>query len=124
MVMTDMVAAKPANAYYRYLRGAAFKDSKRYNEALTDYANTIELFDNRRNIGEWVFLEMSAAYAALKQYCAAITPIQTWVAIDPASRDTPTTPNSILDYTKQGSCDLHYATGSESFPHDSDNQSR
>ena len=124
MVMTDMVAAKPANAYYRYLRGAAFKDSKRYNEALTDYANTIELFDNRRNIGEWVFLEMSAAYAALKQYCAAITPIQTWVAIDPASRDTPRTRKLILDYSKQGSCDLHYATGSESFPHDSGNPIR
>jgi clan AA aspartic protease (TIGR02281 family) len=121
MIMTDLIAANPSYAHYRYLRGAAFKDAKRYDEALTDYANTIELFDTRRNIGEWVFLEMSAAYAALKQYCAAITPIQTWVAIDPTSRETSKTRKLMLDYSKQGNCELHYATGSDSFPHDSGN---
>jgi aspartyl protease family protein len=121
MIMTEMIAAKPATADYRYLRGAALLGAKRYDEALADYANAIELYSNRRIIGEWVFLEMSGAYASLKQYCAAITPIQTWVAIDPPSRDTARTRRLILDYSKQGDCDLHYATGTDTFPHDSSN---
>ena len=123
-IMTEMIAAHPAVPDYRYLRGEAFKDAKRYDEALTDYANTIELSSNRSNIGDWVFLEMSTAYAALKQYCAAITPIQTWVAIDPITRDAPKSRKLMLDYSQQGNCELHYATGSDSFPHDSGNQIR
>jgi clan AA aspartic protease (TIGR02281 family) len=120
-IMTEMIAAHPTVANYRYLRGAAYKNAKRYDEALTDYASTIELHSDRRNIGEWVFFEMSAAYAALKQYCAAITPIQTFAAIDPTNRDTSRTKALILEYSKQGNCELHYASGSDSFPHDSTN---
>jgi clan AA aspartic protease (TIGR02281 family) len=117
MIMTDMIAAKPAIADYRYLRGAALAGAKRYSEALTDYANTIELHDNQRNIGEWVFLEMAEAYASLKQYCLAITPIQTWMALDPSNRDTLKTRRLMLDYSKQGDCELRYAKGSDSLPH-------
>jgi clan AA aspartic protease (TIGR02281 family) len=120
-IMTEMIAARPERADYRYLRGAAFLGAKRYNEALTDYANTIELSDNQGKIGEWVFFELSGAYASLKQYCSAITPIQTWVALDPSKRDTPRTRKLILDCSKQGNCDLHYAAGTDTFPHDSSN---
>jgi clan AA aspartic protease (TIGR02281 family) len=64
---------------------------------------------------------MSNAYAALNQHCLAITPIQTWVAIDPVSRDTPRTRRLISDYTKQGNCQLRWAVGSDSFPRGNDN---
>jgi len=118
---TELIAVNPANSAYRYLRGKALVDAKRYDEALTDYANTIELSDKRRDIGEWVFLEMSNIYAALKQYCSAITPIQTYVAIDPANRNTPKMRQLILEYGNQGNCDVRYAKGSDSFPHNGDN---
>ncbi len=121
MIMNEMIAARPALADYRYLRGEALVGAKRYEEALTDYASTIELFGNQHNVGEWVFLEMAAAYASLKQYCAAITPIQTYVAIDPPNRDTPRARKLISDYSKQGACDQHYATGTDTFPHDNSN---
>ena len=118
---TELIAVNPANSGYRYLRGEALAGAKRYDEALTDYANTIELFDKQRDIGEWVFLEMSNIYAALKQYCSAITPIQTYVAIDPANRNTSRMRKLILEYGNQGNCDVRYAKGSDSFPHNGDN---
>jgi clan AA aspartic protease (TIGR02281 family) len=119
-IMTDLIAVRPEVDSYRYLRALSLIGSKRYEEALTDYANTIELQHDQRNLGEWVFFEMSSAYASLKQYCLAITPIQTWVAIDPANRDTPLARKMILDYSRQGNCELRYAVGSDTFPRTDD----
>ena len=120
-IMTDLIAVRPESGTYRYLRARSLIGAKRYDKALTDYANTIELQHDQRQIGEWVFIEMSAAYAALKQYCLAITPIQTWVAIDPSNRDTPKARKLILDYSRQGNCHLRYAVGSDTFPRGADN---
>ena|SRR5580704_4755538 len=64
MIMTDVISANTANGQYRYLRGLALVGAKRYDEALTDYANAIELFDNQRDIGEWVFVERPPRPAA------------------------------------------------------------
>ena len=119
-ITTDLIAVRPEIANYRYLRARSLIGSKRYEEALTDYANTIELQHDQRNLGEWVFFEMSSAYASLKQYCLAITPIQTWVAIGPANRDTPLARKMILDYSRQGNCELRYAVGSDTFPRTED----
>jgi gag-polyprotein putative aspartyl protease len=63
---------------------------------------------------------MANAYAALKQYCLAIAPIQTWVAIDPVNRDTPRARKLISDYSNQGNCQLRWAVGSDTFPRGND----
>jgi aspartyl protease family protein len=123
-ITTELIAANPAYVEHRYLRGAALVGEKRYDDALTDYANTIELSSNQRDIGEWVFTEMAAAYASLTRYCMAMTPIQTWVAIDPVNRDTPRARKliaDIADYAKQGDCELRYAVGADSFPRSGNN---
>jgi aspartyl protease family protein len=120
-IMTDLIGVRPESGTYRYLRARSLTGAKRYDEALTDYANTIELQHDQRKLGEWVFMEMAAAYASLKQYCLAITPIQTWVAIDPSNRDTPKARKLIFDYSRQGNCQLRYAVGSDIFPRTSEN---
>jgi len=66
--MTDLIGVRPESGTYRYLRARSLTGAKRYDEALTDYANTIGLQHDQRKLGEWVFMEMAAAYASLKQY--------------------------------------------------------
>jgi clan AA aspartic protease (TIGR02281 family) len=116
-----LISQDPTYSNYRYYRGLALVGLKRYEQALTDYANTIELTHQQADIGEWVFVEMSNTYAALNRHCLAITPIQTWVAIDPVNRDTPRARKLISDYTKQGNCQLRWAVGADTFPRGNDN---
>ena len=72
---------------------------------MADYAEAIELFGtDKRKISSRVFLRMAGAYAALGRYCEAATPIQTWVALDPASRDSSRTQKIIDDYEQRGNC--------------------
>ena len=42
------------------------------------------------------------------------------LAIGPANRDTPLARKMILDYSRQGNCELRYAVGSDTFPRTED----
>ena len=47
---------------------------------------------------------MANAYAALGEFCAAPTPIRTWIALDPATRDNSQTQKIIDEYEERGHC--------------------
>src|SRR5262249_6640396 len=72
---------------------------------LADFAEAIELFNgDRKSINSMAFIRMATAYAELGQFCEAATPIQTWVALDPVSRDNSRSQKIIADYEQRGNC--------------------
>src|SRR5262249_36760036 len=97
-----LVARNPAIGPYRYLRGKALANAKRYAEAVEDYKSTIELQKNPRDIGEWVFVEMANIYAAMDRPCDAATTILAWVTIDPSARDTMKARKMVEAYSAKG----------------------
>ena len=68
---------------FHYLRAQILQGTKRYKEAIDAYDSTIGLAEDINSINSEVFRQLSASYAALGEYCEAITPIQTWMALDP-----------------------------------------
>lgn len=101
----EYVRRAPSDRNARYLRATALDGAGDYKRALADYSDTIELFgSDKKSISSRVFLQMAKAYAALKQFCEATAPINQWVAIDPATRDTSQTQKIIADYEQQGNC--------------------
>ncbi len=85
--------------------------------ALADYADAIELFGaDKKRISSRVFLRMAEVYAALKRFCEAATPINMWVSLDPAARDTSQTQKIISDYDAQGNCASSKDVRRESYP--------
>jgi clan AA aspartic protease (TIGR02281 family) len=104
-VADEYVRRAPSDRNAHYLRGVALDGAGDYKRALADYSDTIELFgSDKKSISSRVFLQMAKAYAALKQFCEATAPINQWVALDPATRDTSQTQKIIADYEQQGNC--------------------
>lgn len=104
-VADEFMRRAPTNSNAHYLRGVALEGVGDYRRALVDYANAIELFSaDKTKIQSGVFLRMANAYAKLGQFCEAVTPILTWVAIDPVSRDNSRSQKIIADYESQGNC--------------------
>lgn len=113
----EFLRREPSNSTAHYLRGLALEGVGDYRRALTDYADTIELFGaDKKRISSNVFVHMAAAYAALKQYCEAAAPINMWVAIDPAARDNSQTQKMIADYERQGNCVSPQQQARERYP--------
>ncbi|MBR0779070.1 TIGR02281 family clan AA aspartic protease [Bradyrhizobium diazoefficiens] len=113
----EYVRRAPSDQNARYLRGMALDGAGDYRRALTDYSDTIELYSgDKKTISSNVFLRMANAYAALKQFCEATAPINRWVALDPAARDTSKTQKIITDYERQGNCVSSSELRKESFP--------
>jgi clan AA aspartic protease (TIGR02281 family) len=50
------------------------------------------------------YLNMARCYEKLGQYCDAMIPVQTWVALDPARNDTSQTRAILDDYSRKGQC--------------------
>jgi clan AA aspartic protease (TIGR02281 family) len=104
-VADEFIRRAPTNHDAHYLRGAALEGVGDHRRALVDYANAIEFFGaDKRKISSRTFMRMASAYAALGQFCEAATPIQTWVALDPVTRDTSQTRKMIANYEQQGNC--------------------
>jgi tetratricopeptide (TPR) repeat protein len=103
IAITDALIAKnPTIGSYRYLRGKALANVKRYAEAVEDYKSTIELQKDPRDIGEWVFVEMANVYAAMGRPCDAAVTIMAWAAIDPSVRNTLQTRKMVEQYSAKG----------------------
>ena len=116
-VADEYVRRAPSNRDARYLRAVALDGAGDHKRALADFSDTIELFgSDKKSISSRVFLQMAKAYAALKQFCEATAPINQWVAIDPATRDTSQTQKIIADYEQQGSCVSSTEPQKVSFP--------
>ncbi len=98
-----------------YVRAKAEVGLGRVDDALLSYANTIHLEERPRMVGAWVFHEMSDLYASTGKSCAAIGPIEDYVALDPATRDTAAEHHLIEGYEAKGKCQAR-AAGAQSFP--------
>ena len=99
-----------------YLRAQALDGAGNHKGALDDYATTIELFANKKNVSSTVFVNMSKAYAALGRFCEAISPIETWIALDPINRDTSQAERLTADYSAKGNCGNSEAKRPQRFP--------
>ena len=111
------VAIAPNDSNARYLRGLAMVGLGVNAYAVTDFANAIELYElDRKSIASKVFFKMAEAYAADKRYCEAITPIETWIRIDPTSRDNSRARKIINEYDMKGQCRTSDKFVSERFP--------
>jgi tetratricopeptide (TPR) repeat protein len=103
IAITDQLIAKyPSVSSYRYLRGKALANVKRYAEALDDYKSTIELQKEPRNVGEWVFIEMANIFVAIDRPCDAAATILAWAAIDPSVRNTLKVRKMVAEYSAKG----------------------
>jgi aspartyl protease family protein len=50
-------------------------------------------------------------YVELGRYCDAITPMETYISLDPINRRTPQTTKVIAEFADRGNCEAGYATG-------------
>jgi clan AA aspartic protease (TIGR02281 family) len=115
-VADQLVNVYPANATFRYRRGIAYDQTNDHLHALTDYMNTIQLARDPKHVSGDVFYKMSRVYEKLGRYCDGITPIETYIALDPADRRTPQTLKIIAEFAEKGNCDTHYASGTVRIP--------
>ena len=115
-VADALVRIDPSSANAMYLRARALDGAGNHARALDDYARTIELFANKKNLSSNVFVNMAKAYAALGRFCEAMTPIETWIALDPVNRDTSQAQKLIADYSLKGNCANTQAKKSQRFP--------
>jgi clan AA aspartic protease (TIGR02281 family) len=115
-VADEYVRHAPSDHDARYLRAVALEGAKDFRRALIDYADTIELFSDKKAIGSQVFVRMAGAYAALGQFCEAAAPINMWVSFDVATRDTSQTQKIINDYETRGNCVSSKQFQKEKFP--------
>ncbi len=116
-VADEYVRRAPDDHDAHYLRGVALDGTGDHQRALVDYSDAIELWGaDKRGISSRVFLRMANAYAALKRFCEAITPISVWVALDPANRDTSQSQKIISDYEQQGNCASSKEPHAERYP--------
>ena len=110
-IADQLVKAFPARSDFHYLRARASDRLNDFAGALSDYANTVQLAGNPKNLVVDVFYNMSRMYAEMGRYCDAITPIETYISFDPAKRRTLQTTRIITDYAQKGACETHYSHG-------------
>jgi len=104
-VADEFIRRAPDNPNAHYLRGAGLQGVGDHQGALTDYANSIELYgQDKKTISSTVFLRMANSYAALGRFCEAMSPILMWVAIDPMTRDNSRSQKIVADYEQRGNC--------------------
>jgi len=111
-VANEMIKADPANAQIRYSRGATYEQMKDFERALSDYINGMQLHGDLNTISVSNFYDISRMYAALGRYCDAITPLETYISFDPATRREARFTKLISDFADKGNCDTRFARGS------------
>src|SRR5215510_2850885 len=88
IVSSKLIELEPFNDNGYFLRAVAYDKGGAQQKAIDDYTTAIELFGNKQTISSVSYLGMARAYEKLGQFCDAITPIETWVALNPATNDT------------------------------------
>jgi predicted aspartyl protease len=110
-IADKLVNRFPAQSTYRYWRARAYDDLGDHQRALSDYLNTVQLVGDLKNVSGDAFYNISRMYSALGRYCDAITPMETYISLDPVARRTPQTTKVIYEYAEKGGCALHFARG-------------
>jgi len=116
VVSSKLIELEPFNDNGYFLRAVAYDRSGAQQKAIDDYTTAIELFGNKQTISSVSYLGMARAYEKLGQFCDAILPIETWVALNPASNDTSQTRSIIATYRSKGKCVAAAAPSEEVFP--------
>lgn len=106
-----VVRAQPDWAAAHFLVARILQGLGRIDEALEAYAVNIRLIGDLKSVPADTFINMSTLYSALGRHCEAMTPIQTYIAVDPGDRDTPVLRYLIADQAQKGKCDHTYAEG-------------
>jgi aspartyl protease family protein len=114
-VASNLIALEPYEDNGYYLRAVARDRAGQLKPAIDDYVTAIELFGNKERISSVSYLAMARAYERLGRFCDAVSPIETWVSLNPARNDTSQTRAIIADYTGKGRCQSGATGGDEVF---------
>jgi aspartyl protease family protein len=113
----EIVRRAPKNSYAIYVRGTVRDAAGLTEQALADFASSIELYGrNKKSIPVKLYQAMAGAYAKLGRFCEAATPIRIWASYDPINRDTLETQRTIADYLERGKCAQAVEAQSERYP--------
>lgn len=105
-VASDLIKLQPFSDSGYYLRAVAYDRGGFPKKAIDDYITAIELFGNKEKIGSASYYGMARNYEKLGQFCDAILPIETWVALNPARNDTSQTRAVVAAYVAKGNAKL------------------
>lgn len=100
----ELIDMEPNGDNGYYLRALAYDRDNKCEQAIPDYSSAIELFGNKDRISSVSYQAMSRCYEQLRQYCDAMTPIESWVAIDPGTHDNDQTRTILKRLSAQGKC--------------------
>ena len=96
---------------FYYWRGLGLMKKGDHAAALDDFITTVELHPRLNRVSSRVFIHQAKMYQSLGRVCEAITPVQTWVSLDPVKRDTVQSRGLIAKYEEQGNCAQSYTSG-------------
>lgn len=96
---------------FYYWRGLGLMKRGDHAPALDDFITTVELHPHLKRVSSTVFVNQAKMYQKLGRVCEAVTPVRTWVSLDPVKRDTAQSRGLIAKYEEQGNCASKYTSG-------------
>lgn len=105
-----LIGMEPNNDNGYFLRAVAYERAHQCQNAIADYSSAIALFGNKEKISSLSYESMSRCYEELGQYCDAMSPIESWVAINPGDYDNDQTRSILRRLAAKGKC-AEAATG-------------
>lgn len=99
-----LIEMEPNDDNGYFLRALAYQNGNQCEKAIADYSSAIELFGNKDRISSVSYEKMSKCYEELGQYCDAMRPIESWVALNPAEHDNDQTRSILGRLSGKGKC--------------------
>ena len=103
-VASSLIDMEPFNNNGYFLRAVAYEKAGLSQKAINDYTTAIELFGDKDHISSAGYEGLARSYDKLGRYCDAAASIETWVASNPARRETSQSRMMISSYRSKGSC--------------------
>jgi clan AA aspartic protease (TIGR02281 family) len=113
---SKLIELEPHGDNGYFLRAVASDRSNLPAKAIEDYATATELYGDKSNISSVSYFAISRNYEKLGKFCDAMTPIETWVSINPGRYDTSQTRALIASYSAKGQCDKRTSGVEDVFP--------
>jgi aspartyl protease family protein len=113
---TELIRLEPYGDNGYFLRALGHGRGGNCEKAIDDYATAIELFGNKDKISSVGYFGMMRCYEKLEQFCDAATPIEAWVALNPARNDTSQTRTILAELSAKGKCASTGPGGEEIVP--------
>ena len=103
-IADKLIEMEPNNDNSYFLRALAYDQGNQCEKAIPDYSSAIELFGDKDKISSVGYEKMSRCYEQMGQYCDAMLPIESWVAIDPAKNDNDQARSILRRLANMGKC--------------------